>query len=179
VLSNLNWNGKQKVLDIGCGNGALTIKLAKKYPTAHVTGIDYWGKRWDYSKSTCEMNAKIEGVMEQVMFKKASASSLPFEDEHFDAVVSNFVFHEVSDVKDKWEVIREALRVLKKGGKFSFQDEFLVKQIYGNPDDLVATIKSWGISKVEYVKTCDAKFIPRLLRAPLFLGTIVIIAGEK
>ncbi len=179
VLSNLNWNGKQKVLDIGCGNGALTIKLAKKYPTAHVTGIDYWGKRWDYSKSTCEMNAKIEGVMEQVMFKKASASSLPFEDEHFDAVVSNFVFHEVSDVKDKWEVIREALRVLKKGGKFSFQDEFLVKQIYGNPDDLVATIKSWGISKVEYVKTCDAKFIPRLLRAPLFLGTIAIIAGEK
>jgi len=45
VLSNLNWNGKQKVFDIGCGNGALTIKLAKKYPTAHVTGIDYWGKR--------------------------------------------------------------------------------------------------------------------------------------
>lgn len=69
--------------------------------------------------------------------------------------------------------------VLKKGGKISFQDEFLVKQIYGNPDDLVATIKSWGISKVEYVKTRDAKFIPRLLRVPLFLGTIAIIAGEK
>jgi ubiquinone/menaquinone biosynthesis C-methylase UbiE len=179
VLSNLNWDCKQTALDIGCGNGALTIKLAKKYPTAHVTGIDYWGKRWEYSKNNCEMNAKIEGLMEQVTFKKASASSLPFEDEHFDAVVSNLVFHGVTDVKDKRELIREALRVLKKGGKFSFQDEFLVKQIYGNPDDLVATIKSWGISKVECVKTRDAKFIPRLLKVPLFLGTIAIIAGEK
>jgi ubiquinone/menaquinone biosynthesis C-methylase UbiE len=179
VLSHLDWTGEGKALDIGCGNGVLAIKLAQKHPTAHVIGIDYWGKRWEYSKNTCERNAKIEGVSERVTFQKASASSLPFEDEYFDAAVSNFVFHEVSDVKDKREVIREALRVVKKGGKFSFQDEFLVKQIYGNPDDLVATIKSWGISKVEFVKTRDAEFIPRALKVPLFLGTIAIIAGEK
>jgi len=67
----------------------------------------------------------------------------------------------------------------RRAENFRSKTNFLVKQIHGNPDDLVATIKSWGISKVEYVKTCDAKFIPRLLRAPLFLGTIVIIAGEK
>jgi SAM-dependent methyltransferase len=179
VLSHLDWNGAGKALDIGCGNGALAIKLAQKYPKAHVLGIDYWGKRWEYSKNTCEMNAKIEGVNEQVTFQKASAASLPFDDEYFDATVSNFVFHEVSDVKDKRELIREALRVVKKGGKFAFQDEFLVKKIYGNPDDLVAAIKSWGISKVEFVRTCDAEFIPRALKLPLFLGTIAIIAGEK
>jgi hypothetical protein len=44
VLAYLNWNGEGKALDIGCGNGALTIKLAQKYPNAQVTGIDYWGK---------------------------------------------------------------------------------------------------------------------------------------
>jgi len=71
------------------------------------------------------------------------------------------------------------LRVVKKGGKFSFQDEFLVKQIYGNPEDLIDTIKSWGINKVELVKTRNANFIPRALKIPLFLGTIAIIAGEK
>jgi ubiquinone/menaquinone biosynthesis C-methylase UbiE len=179
VLSHLDWDGEGKALDIGCGNGVLAIKLAQKYPKAYVIGIDYWGKRWEYSKNTCERNAKIEGVSERVTFQKASASSLPFEDEYFDAAVSNFVFHEVGDVKDKREVIREALRVVKKGGKFSFQDEFLVKQIYGSPDDLVATIKSWGISKVEFVKTRDAEFIPWALKLPLFLGTIAILAGEK
>ena len=81
VLSNLDWNGEGKALDIGCGNGALTIKLAQKHPKAHITGIDYWGKRWEYSKNICERNAEIEGVTEQVTFQKASAVSLPFDDE--------------------------------------------------------------------------------------------------
>jgi SAM-dependent methyltransferase len=62
IVSNLDWNGQGKALDIGCGNGALTIKVAKKYPAAIVTGIDYWGAKWGYSKSACEANAKAEGV---------------------------------------------------------------------------------------------------------------------
>ena len=179
VLAHLDWNGEGQALDIGCGNGALTIKLAQKCTKARVIGIDYWGKKWEYSKNTCERNAKIEGVSERVTFQKASAVSLPFDDGHFDAAVSNFVFHEVSDAKDKREVIREALRAVRKGGAFAFQDEFLVKRFYGNPDDLIAIIKSWGISKVEFVQTRDADFIPRALRLPLLLGTMAIIAGEK
>jgi ubiquinone/menaquinone biosynthesis C-methylase UbiE len=179
VLTNLDWNGDGKALDIGCGNGALTIKLAQKHPKAHVIGIDYWGKRWEYSKNICERNAEIEGVSERVAFQKASAVSLPFADEYFDAAVSNFVFHEVSDAKDKRELIREALRVVKKGGKFSFQDEFLIKQFFGDIDDLIETIKSWGISKVGFVQTRDADFIPRALKLPFILGTMGIISGEK
>jgi SAM-dependent methyltransferase len=179
VLAHLDWNGEGQALDIGCGNGALTIKLAQKCTKARVIGIDYWGKKWEYSKKSCERNAKIEGVSERVTFQKASAVSLPFDDGHFDAAVSNFVFHEVSDAKDKRDVIREALRVVRKGGAFAFQDEFLVKQFYGNPHDLIAIIRSWGVSKVEFVQTRDADFIPRALRLPLLLGTMAIIAGEK
>ena len=179
VLENLDWNGEGKALDIGCGNGALAIKLAKKHPKAQVTGIDYWGKRWEYSKSMCERNAELEGVNGRMTFQKASAVALPFDDGYFDATVSNFVFHEVSDAKDKREVIREALRVVKKGGKFSFQDEFLVKQFYGDTKDLVETIKSWGISKVEFVQTRDADFIPKALKLSFMLGSIGIIKGEK
>lgn len=179
VLAHLDWNGEGQALDIGYGNGALTTKLAQKCTNARVIGIDYWGKRWEYSKNTCERNAEIEGVSERVTFQKASAISLPFDDGHFDAVVSNFVFHEVSDAKDKREVIREALRVVKKGGKFAFQDEFLFKQLYGNPDDLIAIVKSWGISKVEFVQTRDADFVPWALKLPFLLGTMAIIAGEK
>src|SRR5271157_3944017 len=39
VVSNLDWSGEGKALDIGCGNGALTIKVASKFPSALVTGI--------------------------------------------------------------------------------------------------------------------------------------------
>lgn len=179
VLANLGWDGQGKALDIGCGNGALTIKMAKKYPDANVTGIDFWGKKWEYSENTCERNAEIEGVHERITFQKASAVSLPFEDGYFDAAVSNFVFHEVSDAKDKSELIREALRVVKKGGKFSFQDEFLIKQVYGDIDVLVENIKSWGVSKVEFVNTRDADFIPKALKLPFILGSMGIIHGEK
>jgi SAM-dependent methyltransferase len=179
VISNLDWNGQGKAIDIGCGNGALSIKLARKFEFSRVTGIDFWGERWEYSKSACEGNAKSEGVNERVVFRKASASKLPFADEYFDAAVSNLCFHEVSDTKDKHEVIREGLRVLKKGGKFAFQDLFLLKQVYGKPQDLVATLKSWGISKVEFVETRNSSFIPLVLKLPFMVGRVAIIKGEK
>jgi ubiquinone/menaquinone biosynthesis C-methylase UbiE len=179
VLSNLDWNGEGQALDIGCGNAPLTIKLALKHKGAHIVGIDHWGKRWEYSKEICEKNVVMEGVAGRVSFKKASASKLPFEDGYFDSVVSNFVFHEVGDAKDKREVIREALRVVRKGGCFAFQDLFLFKRIYGEIDELRATIKSWGITKVEFLKTCEAPFIPKALKLPFMLGTIGIISGKK
>jgi len=179
VISNLDWNGEGKALDIGCGNGALSIGLARKFAAAKVTGIDFWGERWEYSKAACELNAKAEGVGSRIEFQKASASKLPFEDEYFDAVVSNLCFHEVADTKDKREVIREALRVTKKGGEFVFQDLFLLRQVYGEPEELAAAIKSWGVTRVEFVETGNASFIPMALKLPFMMGRIAMIKGQK
>lgn len=179
VLSNLDWNGQGKIIDIGCGSGSLSIGLAKKYKTADIVGIDNWGSQWEYSKQVCEQNAKMEGVAERVTFQKASASSLPFDEETFDAAISNLVFHEVRSVKDKKELIREALRAVKKGGKFAFQDLFLWKQIYGDNAELEATIRSWGIKEVKLIDTSKSAFIPAALKLPFMLGTIGMIVGEK
>jgi SAM-dependent methyltransferase len=179
VLDRLEWNGVGKALDIGCGNGPLAIALARRRPNAHITGIDYWGTAWDYSKAVCERNAEATGVAGRTDFQKASASALPFEDGFFDAAVSNSVFHEVSDAKDKRELIREALRVVKKGGRFAFQDLFLVKELYGEIDDLLETIKGWGIAEVAFVDTSASDFIPAALKLPFMLGKISIIYGTK
>ena len=130
VVEHLDWDGEGKGLDIGCGNAPLVIELAKRHPNAHMTGIDYWGGMWEYSKAVCERNAEIEGVAGHVSFQKASAAALPFEDGYFDAAVSNLVFHEVGEVKDKRELVKEALRVVKKGGAFAFQDLFLLKSYF-------------------------------------------------
>lgn len=179
VVSSLNWDGQGQLLDIGCGSGALTIELAKKYQQAQVIGIDYWGGQWEYSKKVCERNAEIEGVADRVTFQKASAAALPFDDNRFDAVVSNLVFHEVGSVKDKKILIREALRVVKVNGSFVFQDLFLWKQIYGEPNELIKAVRSWGVQKVEFINTSESTFIPKVLKLPFMVGTIGMMAGKK
>ncbi len=86
------------VLDIGCGNGHLAIQMALDDAGRQVTGLDFWGSAWEYSKGVCERNARLEGVGERVSFVQGSAAMLPFEDGRFDGVVSCLAFHEVRRV---------------------------------------------------------------------------------
>jgi len=173
------WDGKGKAIDIGCGNGQLVIQLAKMYPHAEITGIDFWGSMWDYSKEMCEEIARRESVAGNTVFQKASASRLPYEDGAFDAAVSNFVFHEVADTKDKREVLREALRVVRKGGSFCFQDLFLAEAIYGDIAVLLETVRNWDVESVSFVNTTEADFIPSVLKLPFMVGKIGILHGVK
>ncbi len=179
VVEHLQWDGKGKVLDIGCGNAPLTIKIAQQYPEAEIIGLDYWGKGWDYSEQMCRQNAQLSGVNGRVSFKQGSATALPFEDASFDLVVSNLVFHEVKDAADKRDSIREALRVLKPGGVFVLQDLFLLREYYGTPEELVEIVRGWGTSNVELVHTCDSAFIPKLVKLPFMVGTLALLRGVK
>lgn len=179
LISYIDWDGAGKAIDIGCGSGALTIEIARKYSHANLTGIDYWGSGWDYSKKQCEENAYLEGVSDRAEFVRTSASKLPFADETFDLAISNLAFHEVKDSKNKIDLIREALRVVKKGGKFVFQDLFLLKTYYGTPDELVDAVKAAGVKDVHFVNTSTSPFIPKALKLPFMAGTLGLIYGEK
>ena len=84
-----------KCLDVGCGSGALTIACAKRNPKASLVGIDRWGKEYaSFSKKLCENNSAAEGV-DNTSFQQGDATRLPFEDETFDAVTSNYVYHNI------------------------------------------------------------------------------------
>ncbi len=179
LISFVEWDGKGRALDIGCGSGALTVKLAKRYREALITGIDYWGANWGYSRQLCQDNALAEGVSENTSFQRASASELPFPDETFDLVVSNLTFHEVKGGQGKPALVGEALRVLKKGGAFVLQDLFLISRYYGRIDDLVGTLREAGVQQVSFIDTSKSSFIPRALRLPFMVGTMGIIYGVK
>ncbi|MGE4453296.1 MAG: class I SAM-dependent methyltransferase [Sphaerochaeta sp.] len=174
LLEEVVWDGRGKALDIGCGNGALAIRLAKKYPEASVYGIEYRGFR----EEVCKQNALLEGVAQRVTCIGGSIIDLPFEDEEFALVVSNLTFHEVKDLKDRRELMEEALRVLKDGGLFVFQDLFLTKKMFGNLDPMLNKLASWGAKSVEFVNTSESERIPSILRTPFMVGTIGIIKGK-
>jgi ubiquinone/menaquinone biosynthesis C-methylase UbiE len=142
-------------------------------------GIDRWNGLWDYSSEVCEQNATAEGVADRVTFQKASAVALPFEDESFDSAISNFVFHTVRDTKDKTQLVKEALRVVKKGGKFCLQDLHEGSGTYGSPRELLQAVRGWGVEKADFADTSKVEFIPRALRNPLMVGNIGIIYGTK
>ena len=76
-LDKAGWNGRGRALDIGCGSGALAVKLAGAYPHALVTGVDRWGGSWGYSQKLCEDNARAEGVAARVSFRQAMRRSCP------------------------------------------------------------------------------------------------------
>jgi DNA polymerase III alpha subunit (gram-positive type) len=54
-----------------------------------------------------------------------------------------------------------------------------MKPMFGEIDDLLKEIKSWGIEKVEFVDTSNLDFFPRALKLPFMVGTIGIIYGIK
>ena len=177
LLDRLGWDGRGKALDIGTGSGRAAICLAKKYPSAHCMGIDFWGSPWTYSRDICDKNAKIEGVADRVSFQRASAVNLPFGDGEYDLVVSNFVFHSVR-VVNKLPLLKEALRVLKKGGLFAFQDLFN-KQFYGDMDIFYKELQSWGLKKFKLVDSSDFVHIPVALRVEHMVGNAKILYGVK
>ena len=179
VVENLRWDGRGKILDIGCGGGALAVKIAKRFPEAEVTGLDYWGLKWDYCKEQCEKNAAIEGVGERIKFIRGDAAELPFKDGEFDAAVSNFVFHEVGSQPDKKLLVKEALRVVKPGGGFVFHDLFYRAGTYGSTSALEEYLRELGAADIRMKKTAGEIDMPEYLRGKIFLATGGMIYGTK
>ena len=179
ILDHLEILGQRKILDIGTGNGILAIKAAMRYQDVDVTGVDYWGKEWEYSKTICEENARTAGVAERIHFQKGNAAELDFEDDTFDAVASNLTFHEVRMVKRKIEALREALRVLKPGGTFAFIDYFYDARYYDNAGEFTVLQGSLKLKKIELRPLHEIMVFPKLLRHPKALGKVGIIYGTK
>ncbi len=146
-----------KVIDVGCGSGALSIEVAKRNPTAEVVGVDLWGFNYhnEFSKEICEENARIEGVT-NINFEKGDARTLPFEDESFDALCSNYVYHNIPGDRNK--LLRESLRLIKKGGTFAIHDLFTKKK-YPKLDELMKELKAEGYEKIELIDTTDGKVL--------------------
>lgn len=166
-----------KGLDIGCGSGALAIAVAKRNPGAEVIGIDRWGKEYaSFSKTLCESNAKTEGVA-NASFENGDALHLNFADKSFDAVFSNYVYHNIPS-HDRQEILLETLRVLRKGGTFAIHDIFS-KSKYGDMDAFLTRLRGMGYESAKLIDTTNGIFMSRGEAGWMMLSGSALLIGKK
>ncbi len=165
-----------KCLDVGCGSGALAIAVAKRNPKASVVGIDRWGKEYaSFSKALCERNAQAEKV-KNTSFEQGDATHLDFPDETFDAVTSNYVYHNIPG--DRQQYLLETLRTLKKGGTFAILDIFSASK-YGDMQAFVKKLKAMGYQKAELIDTASGKFMKKTEAGWMGLSGSALLVGKK
>ena len=151
------WGGKGKVLDVGTGLGRAAIEIAKRFPEAHVVGVDTWAKKWEFwgmSESGARRTAEIEGVSDRCAFVRGDAATLPFETGEFELVVSSFAFHEVK-VPDRTALLEEVVRVLRPGGAFlicdTFGGRFLTAYGVQSMPQLVQKVRDMGVEEGQFI----------------------------
>jgi arsenite methyltransferase len=124
ILNSIPWRGDEQVLDVGCERGLMLIGAAKRLTTGHVVGIDLrsQGDQRNHIGAAAKENACSEGVADRVEIQDADARKLPFVDNSFDVVLSNFAMQQTYGSQEGDAAIREMARVLKPGGTLAIAD---------------------------------------------------------
>jgi ubiquinone/menaquinone biosynthesis C-methylase UbiE len=110
TLARLRLRPTDRLLDVGCGTGALLRRLSTLHSSRLLSGID----------PVPEMLAVARrGLPPGVELREGWAERLPFADESFDAVVSCNMFHYI---RQPAAALREMGRVLRPGGRLIVTD---------------------------------------------------------
>lgn len=129
-----------KILDLCAGSGAISIALAKNMPKAKIYAVEYFNKPFNCLKA----NILKTGTKKQIITIKTNVlDNLKFEDDFFDAIISNPPYIKSEEIKTlqqevKFEpvealdggkdglvfyryILKNHLKLLKKGGYIAFE----------------------------------------------------------
>jgi ubiquinone/menaquinone biosynthesis C-methylase UbiE len=110
IYQNINFSSSKKVLEVGCGVGAQSEILLRRFPDIKLTAIDLSDKQLAAAKSSL---SQLAFAKDRYELKQMSGEDLKFEAESFDAAFLCFVLEHVPDPR---RVLSEVRRVLSPGG---------------------------------------------------------------
>jgi arsenite methyltransferase len=122
------------VLDLGSGGGIDVLLSARRVgPTGFAYGLDMT----DEMLALAERNQTAQRI-ENVQFLKGTIEEIPLPADSIDVVISNCV---INLSADKAQVLREAHRVLRPGGRFAVSDVVVQGSL---PDQIRTDMESWA-----------------------------------
>lgn len=104
--------GAESILELGCGTGNLSLKLAERYPKAKLTLVDAAPQMLEVTKERLGSR--------RASFVPATFEDLNLEPESFDLVTSSISLHHVRDKSALYGALR---RWIRPGGTFRFADQ--------------------------------------------------------
>jgi SAM-dependent methyltransferase len=124
MLEEMKWRGREKVLDVGCGRGLLTIMAARKAPLGEVVGMDVWSQE-ELSENSIEAameNAVAERVADIVRFEDGDVTNLRYGPNSFDKIVSSFCLHAIGKRSERNLALARLIKLLRPGGEIAILD---------------------------------------------------------
>jgi len=114
LLRTLRLTGDERALDLACGTGDITFAIAERLDSGSVCGLDITDGMLAIARRKL-----LARRAHHIAFCRADAMRLPFSDHSVDCVACGYALRNVPDVES---LLREILRVLKPGGRFSSLD---------------------------------------------------------
>lgn len=134
IINELNFKGNETFMDVGCGDGYISIKAIDDYlPDGTVYAID------SYDKSIEDLKEyKLENKIENLIPIEADITKgIPsINDGSIDVILMLNVFHGFRDSGDRTDVIEELKRLVKHGGKIAIMDFKPIQTEKGPPLDI-------------------------------------------
>jgi ubiquinone/menaquinone biosynthesis C-methylase UbiE len=115
LIDTAEIRAEQRVLDLGCGTGALSLAIKRRHPQVRVVGVD------PDPKALARAREKAARAGHELTFDEAFGGELPYAEGSFDRVLSSLMLHHLTR-DEKLGALREVRRVLAPGGAFYVLD---------------------------------------------------------